>query len=81
MLEKHPAIVEACVFDVKERQWGKFAPAHLEVNPPPDDIELWCYCRKSLASHKIPGRFHWVTEPAYTASGKKIRNSDKLNHS
>lgn len=84
VLEKHPAIAEACVFGVRERQWSEPAQAHLvllEGASPPDEQSLRSYCRQSLASHKIPGRFHWVSELAYTASGKKIRNPDKLNHS
>lgn len=81
VLEKHPAIAEACVFGVKERQWSEPAQAHLVLADgeiAPDAATLRNYCRQTLASHKIPGRFHWVNELAYTASGKKIRNADKL---
>lgn len=84
VLETHPAIAEACVFGVKEHQWSEPAQAHLVLvdgETAPDDGALRNYCRQSLASHKIPGRFHWVTDLVYTASGKKIRNSEKLNHS
>lgn len=82
VLEKHPAIQAACVFGVKNHQWGEPAWAHLvltEGETAPDNDALRAYCRQFLTSHKIPGRFQWVTQLAYTASGKKIRNPDKLN--
>ncbi|MEK8021084.1 MAG: class I adenylate-forming enzyme family protein [Candidatus Parabeggiatoa sp.] len=83
VLEKHPAIHAACVFGVQEKQWGEPARAHLvleEGQKAPDENALRAYCRQYLASHKIPSRFQWVEQLAYTASGKKIRNPEKLRH-
>ncbi|OUD12281.1 class I adenylate-forming enzyme family protein [Thioflexithrix psekupsensis] len=83
VLEAHPAIAQACVFDVKERQWGEPAGAQLVLvagATKPTHDELRAHCRAALASYKIPGQFHYVTELAYTASGKKIRNPNKLKN-
>ena len=82
-LEDHPAIQAACVFGVQERQWGEAAVAQLVLkagHTAPDENALRAYCKQSLASHKIPGRFQWVEQLTYTASGKRIRNSEKLDH-
>ncbi len=82
VLEKHPAIQSATVFGVKEKSsWGEPAWSHLvlkENEDQPSDDQLRTYCKQYLASHKIPGRFLWVGHLSYTASGKKIRNPDKL---
>lgn len=83
VLEKHPAIAEAAVFGIKDRQWGESAQSHLilvEGVLPPSDNELRSYCKQYLATHKVPSRFIWVDHLAYTASGKKIRDPDKLNY-
>ena len=83
VLEKHSSIQSACVFGVQEKQWGEPAVAHLVLNAnqaTPSDNELRNYCRQYLANHKIPGKFQWVEQLTYTASGKKIRNFEKLRH-
>ena len=84
ILEKHPKITEACVFAIQDGKWSDPAQAHLvltEGEVALEDNELRRYCREFLASHKIPGSFHWVPELTYTASGKKTRNPDKFKHS
>jgi long-chain acyl-CoA synthetase len=81
VLEKHPAIQSACVFGVQEKQWGEPSWAYLVLtaeHATPNDNDLRTYCRQYLASHKIPGRFQWVEQLTYTASGKKIRNPEKI---
>lgn len=78
VLEKHPAIRAACVFGVQEKSsWGEPAQAHVvakDGDALPDENEMKTYCKRYLASYKIPGRFVWVEQIAYTASGKKIRH-------
>jgi len=81
VLESHPAIQAACVFAVKARRLGETPMAHVvlaENHQPPDEAELKAYCGEHLASYKIPDRFHWVDSLARTASGKLIRNTEKL---
>ena len=81
VLERHPAIQAACVFAVKTRRLGETPMAHVVLadnHEPPDEAELKAYCGEHLAAYKIPDQFHWVDSLARTASGKLIRNSDKL---
>ncbi len=81
VLENHPAIHSAAVYGVQERQWGEACVAHLvleEREVAPDENELRTHCKQFLASHKIPRCFRWVEQLSYTASGKKVRNPDKL---
>lgn len=81
VLECHPAIQAACVFAVKTRRLGETPMAHLVVadnHEPPDEAQLKKYCSEHLASYKIPEQFQWVDSLARTASGKLIRNADKL---
>ena len=57
--------------------------AHLvQVNgtEPPNETELKEYCNQHLAMYKIPTKFQWVNSLAHTASGKIIRNADKLHN-
>jgi len=82
VLEKHPAILAACVFSIQEKHRRALVRAHLvlkEGKTPSNESELRTYCRQYLASHKIPGHFRWVEQLAYTVSGKKIRNPEKLH--
>jgi len=81
VLERHPAIQAACVFAVKARRLGEIPMAHVVLadnHEPPDEAELKAYCGEHLAAYKIPDQFHWVDSLARTASGKLIRNTEKL---
>jgi len=81
ILENHPAIHAACVFGIKAQRLGEKAMAHLilaEGENAPDGDELKTYCTPFLASYKIPEQFQWVKHLKYTASGKLIRNAEKL---
>ncbi|MFN7929535.1 MAG: class I adenylate-forming enzyme family protein [Blastocatellia bacterium] len=81
VLLKHPAIQSACVFGQQEKQWGQMAVAHLVLQAgaaAPSADELTAHCRQSLAPYKVPREFHWVAALAYTASGKVIRNPEKM---
>lgn len=82
VLERHPAIQAACVFGIKAPRLGETPIAHLVLADgtaePPTETELKDYCTEHQASYKIPSQFHWVDRLARTASGKLIRNADKL---
>ena len=87
VLERHPAVQAACVFGIKAPRLGEAPMAHLvPVNgtdpsneaEPANETELKEYCNQHLADYKIPIRFQWVQSLAHTASGKLIRNADKL---
>jgi long-chain acyl-CoA synthetase len=81
VLLKHPAVQAACVFGQQDKQWGQAAVAHLVLKPAltaPSADELSAHCRKYLAPYKIPKQFSWVSQLTYTASGKVIRNPEKM---
>lgn len=81
VLLKHPAIRAACVFGRQDKQWGQTAVAHLVLAAgitAPSEDELSAHCRQYLASYKIPKQFYWVKQLSYTASGKIIRNPEKM---
>ncbi len=81
VLERHPAIRAACVFGIKAPRLGETPMAHLvQANgiEPVDETELMAYCNRHLAGYKVPTRFQWVRSLSRTASGKIIRNADKL---
>lgn len=84
VLERHPAIQESCVFGIKDQRLGETAMAHLvqscEIEPV-DTNELTAYCKRHLAVYKVPNRFQWVKSLSRTASGKIIRDADKLLNS
>ncbi len=81
ILESHPAVQAAVVFGVEQRHWGEICAAKLvrrSHQPVPDDTQLRAYCAAYLANHKIPGQFQWTEQLEYTASGKKIRNRERV---
>jgi len=81
VLERHPDIQAACVFGVKVPRLGESPMAHLVLNEgcdAPDENALKDHCAELLASYKIPREFKWVLCLERTASGKIVRNADKL---
>lgn len=81
VLENHPAVREAAVFGIEQRHWGEACVAQLvaqDSQPAPDEAQLRKYCSGLLANHKVPGRFEWTEQLSRTASGKKIRNRERL---
>ena len=83
VLERHPAILEACVFAIKSTRFGEEPISNLILAngcDPPSDGELRRHCAHSLASFKIPSQFHWVNQLARTASGKLIRSAERITN-
>ncbi len=81
VLESHPTIRAACIFGVKAPRLGETPMAHIvltEGTEPPSETELKDYCTQHLASYKIPSQFQWVNRLTRTASGKLLRNANKL---
>jgi acyl-CoA synthetase (AMP-forming)/AMP-acid ligase II len=72
----HPAILEAAVFGIPDPKWGEVVMACVMLKPgntlTADD--LIAYCRKSLASYKIPRRVEFFdTELPKSGSGKILK--------
>lgn len=76
VLEGHPAIAEACVFGVADREWGQRVTAALAAHgerPSDGDLRAWLEAR--LAAFKRPRRVVWLDTLAHTASGKLDRGA------
>ena len=72
----HPEILEAAVFQIPDPKWGEVVMACVMLKPgntlTADD--LIAYCRKSLASYKIPRRVEFFdTELPKSGSGKILK--------
>ena len=83
VLEQHPAVAAACVFAPRSEQ--AWQPVHAQLvaaegaaRPAPD--ELKAHCRQCLAAHKVPAKLSWVPALAFTPSGKKVRDPERLRH-
>jgi acyl-CoA synthetase (AMP-forming)/AMP-acid ligase II len=73
---KHPAVREVAVFGVPDPQWGEVVTACVVLKPGSTLTveDLITFCRKSLASYKIPRHVEFSsTELAKSGSGKILK--------
>ena len=73
---KHPAVREVAVFGIPDPQWGEVVTACVVLKPGSTLTveDLIAFCRKSLASYKIPRRVEFSsTELAKSGSGKILK--------
>jgi len=72
VLATHPAVGEAAVIGVPDREWGEqiAAVVRLRSGCTVDCSELEQFLRQRIARHKIPRRWHFVDEFPLTPSGK-----------
>ena len=84
ILVEHPAIAEACVVGIGDREWGEIVVAVIvtEAKLSLEDIRQYCE-QKSLARYKLPKLISiWESLPK-SASGKLLRQNvrDRLDSS
>lgn len=84
ILLEHPAITEACVVGIGDREWGEIVAVVIvtEAKLSLEDIKQYCE-QKSLARYKLPKLISiWESLPK-SASGKLLRQNirDRLNRS
>ncbi|WP_434684220.1 o-succinylbenzoate--CoA ligase [Pseudanabaena minima] len=74
ILLAHPAIVEACVVGIGDREWGEIVVAVIVAKAQLSLAEIRDFCeQKSLARYKLPKSIYiWKSLPK-TASGKLLR--------
>jgi len=73
---KHPAVREVAVFGIPDPQWGEVVTACVVLKPGSTLTveDLIAFCRKGLASYKIPRRVEFsTTELAKSGSGKILK--------
>jgi acyl-CoA synthetase (AMP-forming)/AMP-acid ligase II len=78
VLYAHPAIREAAVFGIPDPKWGELVMACVALKPGAalSVDELTAYCRRSLASYKIPRRVEFSdVELPKTGSGKILKRA------
>ena len=76
VIDAHPAIGEAAVFGIPDPKWGELVMACVVLKPGMvlNADELVEYCRKSLASYKIPRRIEFLdAELPKSGSGKVLK--------
>ena len=76
VISDHPAVREAAVFGIPDPKWGEVVAATVVLEPghPLTAEDLIAYCRRSLASYKIPRRVEFSeTELPKSGSGKVLK--------
>jgi len=76
VLTRHPAVKEAIVFGVPDREWGESVAAAVVLRGDASDLDaqaLIDFCRDHLASFKKPRQVKFVAELPKNAYGKVLR--------
>jgi long-chain acyl-CoA synthetase len=74
----HPAVREAAVFGVPDPQWGELVMAYVVLKPDATVTadDLIAFCRRSLASYKVPRRVEFSeTDLPKNSSGKVLKKT------
>jgi acyl-CoA synthetase (AMP-forming)/AMP-acid ligase II len=76
IIYEHPAVREAAVFGIPDAQWGELVTAYVVLKPGAvlTEDELIKYCRRFLASYKVPRRIEFSeAELPKSGSGKILK--------
>jgi len=74
----HPAVREVAVFGVPDPQWGELVMAYVVLKPGETltGDDLIAFCRRSLASYKLPRRVEFSeTDLPKSSSGKVLKKT------
>jgi long-chain acyl-CoA synthetase len=78
VIYSHPAVREAAVFGVPDPQWGELVMACVVLKPGETltSDELIAFCRRSLASYKVPRRLEFSeADLPKSSSGKVLKKN------
>jgi acyl-CoA synthetase (AMP-forming)/AMP-acid ligase II len=75
VLYRHPAVNQAAVIALPDKKWGEAVTAVIEVKPgfKIDTDEIRSFCKKEIASYKVPRRIIQVEQMPRSASGKILK--------
>ncbi|MFS0644313.1 o-succinylbenzoate--CoA ligase [Siminovitchia sp. 179-K 8D1 HS] len=73
VLLAHPSVVEAGVTGVEDEKWGKVPYAFFVACDDIPEEELIDFCRKKLASYKVPKKFIRIQELPKNGANKLVR--------
>ncbi|MEW9920919.1 class I adenylate-forming enzyme family protein [Marimonas sp. MJW-29] len=77
LLERHPAIAEACAFGIPDTIAGELVGAVVRANDGAQvtDLDLMAWCRTQARSEAVPSRIEIVSEIAKNDRGKLARQA------
>ena len=72
LLHTHPGVADVAVTGVQDSEWGETVAAFVQQRPGHSltEAELDAFCRRHLASYKVPRIWRFVDQFPQTASGK-----------
>jgi long-chain acyl-CoA synthetase len=78
VIYEHPAVREAAVFGVPDQQWGELVMACvvLQTGKTLSADDLVAFCRRSLASYKLPRRIEFSDTDLPKSSSGKVMKKD-----
>jgi malonyl-CoA/methylmalonyl-CoA synthetase len=74
MLVTYPGVAEAAVIGVPDPKWGEVPAAYLVCTGVVDEAALLVYCRRQLASFKVPRTIQVIDALPRNAMGKVQKN-------
>jgi long-chain acyl-CoA synthetase len=78
VIYEHPAVREVAVFGIPDPQWGELVMACVVLKPDATltTDELVAFCRRSLASYKLPRRVEFLeTDLPKNSAGKVLKRN------
>ena len=81
VIDSHPAVAQSAVIGCPDAEWGEAVTAVLvAAAAQPSEKEVAAYCRRQLASYKIPKRIVFAKELPRNAMGKVSKPALRKMH-